>query len=72
MRKGNRHFEEMKRKISETRQHRILCIYVSKEDMKIVQRAEELVLKGEFKSLSQLVVAGLDVMLGSMQRRRAG
>ena len=50
--------------------HRILCIYVSKEDTKIVQKAEELVERGEFKSLSQMVLAGLDVILGSMRRRR--
>ena len=50
--------------------HRTLCIYVSRDDMKVVQRAEELVDRGEFKSLSQMVMAGLDVVLGSMRRRR--
>lgn len=49
---------------------RILCIYVSREDMKVVREAEELVERGEFKSLSQMVLAGLDVILGSMRRRR--
>ena len=50
--------------------YRILCVYVSKNDMKVVREAEELVARGEFKSLSQMVMTGLDVILGSMRRRR--
>ena len=50
--------------------YRILCVYVSKNDMKVVREAEELVARGEFKSLSQMVMAGLDGILGSMRRRR--